>query len=208
MTTRLVLVAASGLAREAAAAVPPGMQVVGCLDDDLEATSDVVILGTIDAAAQFDDCMFLVCAGSGAVRQSIVDRMGVGPERFATVVHPSVDIPAGCTLGSGCVVLAHSVLTADVTVGSHCVLMPHVTLTHDVVVGDFVTLCAGVSLGGGVAVGDGAYVGMNAAVRQGVRVGSDSLVGMGAVVLQGVPDGQTWVGSPAGPIRRPHSGVA
>jgi acetyltransferase-like isoleucine patch superfamily enzyme len=100
------------------------------------------------------------------------------------------------------VLLAHTVLTANVHVGDHVVAMPHVTLTHDDQVSDFVTLCAGVSLGGTVCVGAGAYLGMNASVREGVSLGTDAVLGMGAALLTDLPDGETWAGVPARRLRR------
>jgi acetyltransferase-like isoleucine patch superfamily enzyme len=103
------------------------------------------------------------------------------------------------------VLLAHTVLTANVHVGDHVVAMPHVTLTHDDQVSDFVTLCAGVSLGGTVCGGAGAYLGMNASVREGLSIGADVVLGMGSVLLTDLPDGETWAGVPARPLV--HSGT-
>ena len=122
---------------------------------------------------------------------------GIGPDRFATVAHPSVTMGADCRVGPGSVLLANVALTTDATLGSHVVAMPHVTVTHDGVIEDFATLCAGVSLGGAVRVGRGAYLGMNASVRQRVSVGERCVVGMGAVVLTSIADGSIVVGNPA-----------
>ena len=122
-------------------------------------------------------------------------------------MHPNVDVPAGCEVGVGSIVLAGVALTAAVTVGSHVVVMPNATLTHDCVLQDFSTVCAGVALGGGVVVGRAAYLGMNASVRENVRVGEGATLGMGAALLVDQPDGETWAGVPARPLGVP-SGIA
>jgi sugar O-acyltransferase (sialic acid O-acetyltransferase NeuD family) len=207
----LVLVGAGGLAREVLAMVRRHgpHQVVGVVDD-APAThggdvDGVPVLGGLDALASWPDADLLVCVGRGSNRSALVDRLsaaGVEPGRFATVVHPSVEVPKGCTLGVGSVLLAGVVLTAAVSVGSHVVVMPNVTLTHDDRIEDFATLAAGVSLGGGVVVGAGAYVGMNASVRERVRVGAGATLGMGAALLTDLPDGGTWAGVPARPLAR------
>ena len=132
--------------------------------------------------------------------------LGVGPGRYATVRHPSVELPDGCTVGEGSILLANVTLTADVRVGCHVVAMPAVTLTHDDVVHDFATLCAGVSLGGEVTVGEAAYLGMNSSVRERTTVGRGAMLGMGAVLLRTCPDHETWVGVPARPGRPPRRG--
>lgn len=202
----LVLLAAGGLAREVIALESRlgRYDDIFLLDDDpaLQGTAvdGVAVIGPIALAADEFDGELLICAGSGQSRRSIARRlsaMGVGSTSFARMVHPSVDVPRGCSIGPGCIVLASVAMTADVHLHRHVVVMPNVTLTHDDVVSDYATLCAGVSLGGRVMVEEGAYLGMNSSVRQDVTVGYDSVLGMGAVLLHDLPAGETWAGVPA-----------
>lgn len=208
----LILVAASGLALEAAeAARAAGLEVAGCVDDDAalwgrSAGRWLPILGGLDLVVEQRNSQLLICAGRGVVRERIVSRLralGVADDRYATVVHPSVTVPQSCEVGAGSVLLPGVVLTASVTVRRHVVVMPHVTLTHDDVVDDFATLCAGVTLGGAVRIGHAAYIGMAASVREKVSVGAAATLGMGAVLLRDLPPGQTWVGVPARPLADP-----
>ncbi|GAB3604664.1 acetyltransferase [Conyzicola nivalis] len=207
--TDLIVLGASGLAREALAVVrETGSHTpIGVLDDRVghidQMFAGLPVLGRIanlDAHARAD---VLICVGSGVARERIVDwlaQTGVRGIRYATVVDPSVRNPARCRIGAGSIVLANVTITADATVGDHVVVMPGTTITHDDVVDDYATLAAGVSLGGGVTVGRGAYVGMNAAVLPGVTIGVRAVVGMAAAVLQDVPDNETWAGVPAHPL--------
>jgi sugar O-acyltransferase (sialic acid O-acetyltransferase NeuD family) len=212
----LVLVGASGLAREALAVVrSTGTQrVLGILDDDAATwgtlLDGVAVLGGLEGIAGHPDAEVLLCVGAGAGRADLADRLGclgVGEDRFATVVHPRVDVPPGCTIGRGSIVLAGVAVTADVRIGRHVVVMPHATITHDDVLEDFVTLAAGVCLGGGVRVRARAYLGMNASVRQRVSVGADAVLGMGAALLRDLPSGETWVGVPARRLDASHGGA-
>jgi sugar O-acyltransferase (sialic acid O-acetyltransferase NeuD family) len=199
----VILIGASGLAREVAATAADRLNVVGILDDDpgLRGSSvdGIEVLGAVLEAA-YVSLPLLLCVGSGQRRRALAERLaanGVGDERFATFVDSSVRVPRGCTVGPGSILLAGVVLTTAVRLGRHCVVMPNATLTHDNQLQDFVTLAAGVCLGGGVTVEEAAYLGMNASVRQNVTVGAEATVGMGAVVLHDVPSGQTWAGVPA-----------
>jgi sugar O-acyltransferase (sialic acid O-acetyltransferase NeuD family) len=206
----LAVVAASGLAREALAV--PGVldhhDQVAVLDDDAQRwggdlAGHPILVGGLDRITDLGECQVLVCAGSGRSRRSIVLRLlelGIGPHRYATVRHPSVELPDTCTVGSGSIVLANVSLTADVRVGHHVVAMPGVTLTHDDVVEDFATLAAGVSLGGEVTVREAAYLGMNSAVRERTTVGRDAVLEMGSTLLEDLPDRETWAGVPARPL--------
>lgn len=202
----LLLIAASGLARETAeSARSAGWDVLGCLDDNLakqgtEAMAGLPVLGGVDDVGRYVDASLVVCTGKGAAREAIVTRLGergVADDRYAAVVDASVVVPPSCSVGAGSILLAGVTLTASVTVGSHVVCMPRVVLTHDDVIADYATLCAGVVLGGSVVVGERAYLGMASSVREGRSVGADSMVGMGAVVVRDVPPGQVWAGLPA-----------
>lgn len=216
MAKALILVAASGLARETAeSARLAGWDVVGCLDDDetkhgTEVMPGLPVLGGVDSIGRFPDVAPVVCAGKGAVREALVMRLaklGVPTDGHAIVVDPSVVVPPTCSVGAGSILLAGVTLTASVTVGRHVVCMPRVVLTHDVVIEDFATLCAGVVLGGSVTVGRRAYLGMASSVREQVSVGSDSVLGMGAVAVTDLAPGQTAVGVPAVPFARLSEGV-
>lgn len=201
MSEGLLLVGASGLAREVLAAGITG--VVGILDDDVELEGSeiagVPVVGTAASAVKRSE-QLLVCVGPSDARRNIVRRftsLGIEDHRYATFVARSARIGSTSDIGRGSILLDSVVVTADVVLGAHVVVMPNTTITHDDVIEDFVTLAAGVTLGGSVRIREGAYVGMNASVRQGSSIGRNSTVGMGAVVLSDVPDDETWVGVPA-----------
>ncbi|MET4637658.1 NeuD/PglB/VioB family sugar acetyltransferase [Mycetocola sp. 2940] len=211
---KILMIGASGLAREVLALAQSGTSqvVFGVLDDGwadmAESFAGVPVLGSIERAIEYIDIKLLVCVGSGEARKNIVERLaalGLGPGSYTTVIDPSVSNHGNCVPGPGSIVLANTVLTADVSIGSHVVIMPNVTLTHDDAVDDFATIAAGAVLGGGVQIARGAYIGMNASVRQKVRVGDGSVLGMGAVLLEPLPDGETWAGVPARPLRIPEA---
>ncbi|WP_411732521.1 NeuD/PglB/VioB family sugar acetyltransferase [Paeniglutamicibacter sp.] len=207
---RLLLIAASGLAREVISSVKQtgDHEVVGLLDDDTALRGQVLggirVLGGLEIAAG-SDAGLLICAGQGSARAGIAERLealGVGVDRHETHVHSSVALGEGSRIGAGSIVLAGCVATSDVSVGRHCVLMPGVILTHDDSLGDFVTMAAGVALGGRVVVGRAAYLGMNASVRQDLNIGRDAVLGMGSVLLDDLPASQVWAGNPARRLAR------
>lgn len=203
---RVLIVAAGGLGREAAAVLARSTRwdLIGFLDDDPERVGTEVsgqpVLGALSEVGRHPDASLLVCAGKGQARRAIVAKLrglGVTQERFATLIAPDVHVPASCSVGVGSIILSGTVLTADVTVGAHVVVMPGVVLTHDNHVSDFATLCARVTLGGNVTVGEAAYLGMGALVRERVVIAAESVLGMGAVLLRDLPPDEIWAGVPA-----------
>ncbi|OAA25254.1 sugar O-acyltransferase, sialic acid O-acetyltransferase NeuD family [Frankia sp. EI5c] len=202
----LILVAASGLARETAEAVRAAGRhhLLGFVDDNPERWGTDIdglpVLGGLEVVTRRPSAQVVLCPGPGQARRRLALRLaeaGVTEERYATVVHPSASVAGSSELGPGCILLAGVVLTACVRLGRHVVVMPNAVLTHDDVVDQYATLCASVSLAGAVRVGEGAYLGAGALVREGVTIGPWSTLGMGAVTLRDVPGHQVWVGSPA-----------
>jgi sugar O-acyltransferase (sialic acid O-acetyltransferase NeuD family) len=211
----LLIAGAGGFARETVSAVHainrvlPTFRLLGLLDDDPALHGAVragtPILGPLDTVHSHPDAVVVVCIGNPrafGVRAAVVRRLGLPPERYATLVHPSASVGAGCRIEPGTVILAGAVLTVDVTVGAHVSVMPHAVLTHDVVVEPFVTVASGAAAGGGVHLRTGCYLGAGAVLRENVTVGAGAQVGMGAVVLEDVGPGEVWVGNPARLLRR------
>jgi sugar O-acyltransferase (sialic acid O-acetyltransferase NeuD family) len=214
--SELILVSASGLAREVLAMVRNSGQydVVGLLDDDKEMSGVTVdgapVLGSIDDAVNYTHAFLLVCLASGRERESVVwhlTSLGIHESRYATAVDPSVQYLEGCRIGRGSILLRNVTLTAGVTLGAHVVAMPSVTFSYDDDISDFATFAAGVSLGGGVRVGKAASLGLNSSVRERTSVGDYATIGIGAAVLSNVPGDETWVGVPAHDIDRPSFNV-
>jgi sugar O-acyltransferase (sialic acid O-acetyltransferase NeuD family) len=214
--TPLVLVGAGGLGREAAACARATNAVVrrtwdlwGFVDDALAGCDREIdgfaVLGPVEHLEQLlargdRTPEVVVCTGRpGATesRRTLARRLGAVDARFATIVHPTVSLAAGSSVGPGSIVLAQVVVTAPVVIGRHVVVMPHVVFTHDDRIGDFTTFGAGALLAGGVHVGDGAYIGSGACIREHVTIGAGAVIGMGSVVLRDVPAGEVWAGNPA-----------
>jgi sugar O-acyltransferase (sialic acid O-acetyltransferase NeuD family) len=210
----LLLIGAGGFGRETAQAVQAlnatggAWRLLGYLDDDPARHGTIVagtaILGGRDVLRQRPEASVAVCTGRPGdyvSRMRIVGELGLPPERYATIVHPSAAVSASSSLGPGCVLLAQVALTAEVRVGAHVAIMPHVTLTHDDVIGDFVTIASGARLGGGVRVEQAAYLGAGAIIGENRTVGAFALVGMGAVVTRDIPPREIWAGIPARRLR-------
>src|SRR5437763_16198460 len=122
----LVLVGASGLAREVASAVQASgsHRLVGVVDDDEsrwgQPFAGVRVIGGLDVLGSIGPAELLLCPGKGASRRTLAGRiahLGQRPRRYATIVHPRASVGSTCTVGAGSVLLAGVVLTSDVPVG-------------------------------------------------------------------------------------------
>ena len=215
----VLLFGAGGFARETAqavlalAAATGDVVLAGHLDDDSARWATEVhgvrVLGGAAVLAERPTAKVVLCTGSTRdydSRRRLVDRLGLPPGRYTTIVHPAASVAGTARIGPGTVLLAGAVVTARADIGAHVAVMPQAVITHDDMVEDFCTIASGVRLGGGVRLCRGAYLGAGALIREGVTVGAGALVGMGAVVTGDVPANAVWVGNPARELVRAATG--
>jgi sugar O-acyltransferase (sialic acid O-acetyltransferase NeuD family) len=165
----------------------------------------VQICGPLERAGELCGCLFINGIGSPNNfwrRDKLVERLGVGPTQFATVVHPSASVSEMASIGPGTAILQNVTVSANARVGSHTVVLPNTVISHDCVVGDHSCITGGVCLSGGVVVERCSYIGTNASIIGGVRIHEGALVGMGSVVLADVESGTVVAGNPAKFLRR------
>lgn len=142
----------------------------------------------------------IVAIGDNRTRLGLLTRLGQSGASLVSIVHPTACISTSARLGQGTVVMAGSIVNADVVVGMGGILNTGCSVDHDCILGDAVHISPGAHLAGDVHVGDCSWIGIGASVRQGVRIGAGVTVGAGAAVVSDVADGLTVVGVPARPI--------
>lgn len=92
-------------------------------------------------------------------------------------------------------------------IGSNCYLMNRCFVGHDSKLGDHVTLGPGCSIAGFVAIGDYSTIGMNASIHQNSIFGRCCMLGANSFFKGESPDGITWGGVPARPIKVNEVGI-
>lgn len=211
---KLILYPFNGAAREALGVVEainrvePVWDVIGFADDDPNRTGEALgtcpVLGTREVLAQYPEAGVLAVPGRPDDfwrRTKLIASLGVAPERFVSLVHPSVSVGPGCVLGPNTVLMAGVVLTASVTVGADVAVLPNTVLSHDVNVGAGSLVGAGVVVAGGVQIGERCYIGSGARILQDVIIGEETLVGLGSTILHSVPPRTVVAGNPARMLR-------
>lgn len=211
MTTRVVMVGASGFGREALdvldAMVGAGsdIEILGVVDDrpsevNLEriAARGLRYLGTREEWFGTDPgpVSYVLGVGDPGVRRVLVEALDAAGLVPFTAVHPSATFGANTTLAEGVVVCAGAVVSNNVRLGRHVHVNPNATIGHDADLRAFVSINPAAVISGEVVVGEGALVGAAALVLQNLTVGENALVGAGAVVTKDVPPSVVVKGVP------------
>lgn len=123
---------------------------------------------------------------------------GVGlakiPHIGNVVLGPRVEIGA-----SSCVDRAKF---GSTTIGEGTKIDNLVQIAHNTTVGRHCVICGHTGIAGSVKIGDGVQIGGKVGIPDNVTIGSRASIGGGSLVLNNVPEGETWIGSPAGPARQ------
>jgi sugar O-acyltransferase (sialic acid O-acetyltransferase NeuD family) len=172
---------------------------IGFVDDTLEKQGTKVhgysVYGR-DALLRWPEVCILAIPGnptSYRMRKPIIESLGIGANRFATVIHPSATVSPLAELGRNVLIMAGVVITSNAVVGDH-------VIHHDVVVDAWSLIGSNVTIAGHTTVGENCYIGSGASIMNGLRVGDGALVGMGSNVIRDVAPGAKIVGNPAHPI--------
>lgn len=186
--------------------ISQGGKVIAKLDDRYKARiSDGVILkGPIELFQEIlnEDIKVVISIGSNHIRKKIVERLGLSPDKYATIVHNSANVSKTAKLGYGTVIMPGAIVNADALIGNHIIVNSNSVIEHDCVIDDFGHISPGVILTGNVKVGEGSHIGAGVSVIPGIKVGSWSIVGAGAVVTSNIESNVTAVGIPAKVIKR------
>lgn len=209
----LIIIGAGGFGREVAWLAEcinkktPTWDIKGFLDDDPEVQGTVInelpVLGGIEKVAEFKDAYYVCTVGSSRIRQMIIEKAeSINPNiRYATLVHPSVEMSRFVDIAEGSVICAGNILTVNLSIGRHVIINLDCTVGHDAILEDFVTLYPSVNVSGGVHVGQGVELGTGAQLLQYKAIGAHSIIGAGSVVVKDTPEKCTAVGIPAKPIK-------
>ncbi len=152
------------------------------------------VIGRMDGFAPEPGDEVLIALGDPEQRERCAKRLGMPS---ASYVARTATVAQDATIGPGCLVLPHAIVSANAQLGRGVLVNVCSSIGHDVVLGDWCTLSAHVDLTGRVQVGRSVFFGSGARVVPGVRIGDGATIGAGAVVLHDVREGATVFGNPA-----------
>lgn len=210
---QLIIIGAGGFGKEVAWLAEcinnktPTWDIVGFLDDNPDMHGKIInelpVLGGVEKVAEYRDAYFVCTVGASKIRRKIIEKAErINPDiRYATLIHPSVEMSRFVKIAEGSVICAHNILTVNIEIGRHVIINLDCTVGHDVILEDYVTMYPSVNISGGVHTGQNVELGTGAQVLQYKTIGADSIIGAGSVVIKDIPARCTAVGIPAKPIK-------
>lgn len=140
----------------------------------------------------------VVAIGDNRVRNDVAQWLVKNDFDLAkAIIHPSVQLARGVSIGDGSVVMAGSVVNSDTIIANNTIINTGASIDHDCTIGNTVHIAPGATICGGVSVGDLTLIGAGAVICPNVKIGKNVIVGAGATVLKDVVDNVSVVGTPA-----------
>jgi len=128
-----------------------------------------------------------------------VDKTGPAPKLIKVPQIGVVRIGNDCEIGANAAI---DRAKFDATVlGDHCKLDNLVQIGHNCRLGNMVVISGCVGIGGSCTIGDGTLIGGKAMLKDHVHIGKGCQIAGGAAVINDIPDGESWGGYPAAPLK-------
>lgn len=130
-------------------------------------------------------------------RRAVIDGLGIVPERFARIIHPTARVSPLAKIGHNVLIMAGAVVTSNAIIGDHVCVLPNSVIHHDARVGSWTLIGANVTVAGHVVIGENCYIGSGTSLMNGLQIGARSLVGLGSNVIRDVDADTVVAGNPA-----------
>lgn len=139
----------------------------------------------------------IIAVGEPDIREILWNKVVQVGYSFATVIHPTVNLPETVKIGQGVTIGKNVFISCGVRIGNNALIQPMAYIGHDTAVGQHTVLASFANCGGNCKIGDKVYIALSASVRERTSVGSNTIVGMGAVVVKDLPANVVAKGKPA-----------
>ena len=206
------LVLAEALAQCARGAGAQEWELVGYLDDACGAEGSFEgfrVFGLLDSWATLPRDVFFAPAIQKVRdmprRAARIEGLGIPPERWATVIHPTAMIASSATIGRGAYIAAFCSVQPRCSIGDFATLRAGAALGHDAIVSRHAYVGPNAVMCGKTVLHTGAHLGPGAVVLDERVVGQFAVVGIGSAVTKDVTDYAVVMGNPAkrvGQVRR------
>jgi UDP-3-O-[3-hydroxymyristoyl] glucosamine N-acyltransferase len=128
-----------------------------------------------------------VPTSNGLLRQTQLGRV---------IIEDNVEIGSNSAVDRGAL--------GDTMIGRGTVIDNLVQIAHNVRIGRYCVMAGQAGIAGSAEIGDNVMIGGQAAIIDHVKIGSNARIAAKSGIMRDVPEGETWGGAPAVPIRQWH----
>lgn len=157
------------------------------------------VIGKVSDASRFlgEYENAVVAVGNNEFRLKTINELKRIGFKLPVIKHKTAYLSRFSTVGEGSVLLANSVVNANVKIGRGVIINSSVTVEHDCKISNGVHLSPNSVVCGAVSVGAETWIGAGATVIDHINIGCNSIIGAGSVVIKNINDNVTVYGNPS-----------
>lgn len=173
----------------------------GFLDDKADALDNysgyAQILDSVEHYQIQKDDVFICALGDVKYKKKYVELILAKGGEFINLIHKTAYIERNTTIGKGCIICKHVVISCDIKIGDFVTFQAFTNIGHDAQIGSFCQLNAFSFMGGFSQIGNMVTLHTKAVIHPKVIVEDNSTVGVASVAIRRVKAGTTVYGNPA-----------
>lgn len=204
---QLIIIGARGFGREvySLAKRAKGFEKDFVIKGFLDSKSDVLndfenyppILGNVEDYNINENDVFICALGSVNWKKFYSEIIIKKGGQFINLIERSVVINENVSIGRGCIICEHTILSNDMIIDDFTTIHPFTNFGHDVKVGKYVHIGAHCFVGGFTVIEDEVTVYVKSTLLDRVKIGKNSTIGASSLVIKNVKENTTVFGSPA-----------
>lgn len=187
----------------------PSFSPVAILDDNTSLHGSIVegipVTGDLSSYKDHPEAQFLFTIGnheSRFTRKTILQRLSLPDNRYATLIHPASNLYRSASIGSGCIVHFGAVIANGARLGRWVEVLWNSIVGANSTIEDGVKIASNVTINSGILAKRFSYLGAASAIAEDVTIGAGAVVGMGSVITRDVTDGAFVFGSPPRTLKK------
>ncbi len=178
--------------------------VLGFIDDTRpdfnKPISGYKILGSSEVLKDYHSYNIVLAIGDPKKKKMIYEKIKRYKLNFPTLIHPTVKVGYGSTIGRGSILGIDTIVSVNVNIGRFVLLNMRTVIGHDVTIGDFSSCLVNSVVAGSVSVQEGVLIGSNSVIMEKTRIGKEVKIGMGAIVYFDIPEKHIVMTKPPRPM--------
>lgn len=156
------------------------------------------VIGTTDDFNKIENEVYAIIGVGFPERiKEIVDLLHNPKAKYPNLIHPSVEMNSGKTIGMGNIICYSSFISCRVTIGNFNFFNTRCAVGHDTQIGSCNVFNPNTLISGSVTIGNENLFGMNSSIIQNNKVGNNNKIGACSFVTRNVKNHESLFGIPA-----------
>lgn len=186
-------------------------EIVAIIDDSYELIgkvfNNITIKGPImtEINTFSEDIKFVFAIGSVKSRlnrKKIIKNLNLNPNRFVTLIHPTVKIYSNTKIGYGCIIHYGSIILSQSIIENFTLISACCVIGVKNLIGEGCLFASSITTATDIQIGSYSFIGAGVIIAPNIEIGPGSMIGLGSCVFRNTLSGEFTLGNPSRVINK------